>query len=300
MEKKRLHVASLMIFLCIPAAIALGVFVLPKSWYMPLSVVILILTMLPFFMVFENRKPKAREIVLLAMMCALTAASHMFFHIVLPIQIGTALVIISGISLGPEAGFLVGALSRFVCNFYMGQGPWTPWQMFCWGILGFIAGLAFNRSDMNSLKSRHFKVIMGPVLTVVLALLLAYVSFLIWPGNDDSIIGWRLYVFGGAGLLAGVLVQKKRLPVDNLTLALFTFFTTFVVYGGVMNIANVIMSFNHAGSEGFSLSAIRALYVSGAPYDFMHSLTAAICVYLFGNSIIKKLERIKIKFGIYR
>ena len=102
--------------------------------------------MLPFFMVFENRKPKAREIVLIAMMSALTVCVHIFFHITLPLQIGTAMIIISGISLGPEAGFLIGAISRFVCNFYMGQGPWTPWQMFCWGILGFLAGMAFNLS----------------------------------------------------------------------------------------------------------------------------------------------------------
>lgn len=101
---------------------------------------------------------------LIAMMSALTVTLQLFCHITLPLQIGTAMIIISGISLGPEAGFLIGAVSRFVCNFYMGQGPWTPWQMFCWGILGFLAGLAFNKVDLDELKSRHFKVVMGPVL----------------------------------------------------------------------------------------------------------------------------------------
>ena len=96
-------------------------------------------------MVFEKRKPKAREIVLIAMMSAITVACHMFFHVTVPIQIGTALVIVAGIGMGPEAGFLVGALSRFVCNFYMGQGPWTPWQMFCFGIVGFFSGIIFTK-----------------------------------------------------------------------------------------------------------------------------------------------------------
>lgn len=93
------------------------------------------------------------------MMCAMTTASQVVLHIFLPVQIGTALIILSGISLGPEAGFLIGALSRLVCNFYMGQGPWTPWQMFCWGILGFLAGFAFHVGQSEQLHARRFAVV---------------------------------------------------------------------------------------------------------------------------------------------
>lgn len=299
-EKKRLRAAAVIIFAGIPLVIFLSMRFLPQSWYMLMSLGVLILTLLPFFMVFERRRPRAREIVLIAMMCALTVTAHIFFHIVLPVQIGTALIIISGISLGPEAGFLIGALSRFVCNFYMGQGPWTPWQMFCWGLLGFLAGLAFNRNNIEALKSRSFKIVLGPVLAMIFALAAAYVSFLIWPGQDTSVIGWRLYVFGAFGLLAGVLLQKKRLPVDGLTLTLFTFFTVFIIYGGIMNISKMILSADLPGGDSVSFQTLRVLYITGAPYDFMHAVTAAICVFLFGNSIIKKLERIKIKYGIYK
>ena len=123
-EKQRLHVAAELILIGIPIALLIGIKFLPKEWYMLLSLIVLMMTIAPFFMVFESRKPKAREIVLLAMMSALVVASHLFFHIVFPIQIGTALIIISGISLGPEAGFFIGALSRLMCNFYMGQGTW--------------------------------------------------------------------------------------------------------------------------------------------------------------------------------
>ena len=299
-EKKRLRAAAVIIFGGIPLVIFVGMRFLPQSWYMLMSLGVLALTMAPFFMVFERRRPRAREIVLIAMMCALTVSAHLFFHIVLPIQIGTALIIISGISLGPEAGFLIGALSRFVCNFYMGQGPWTPWQMFCWGLLGFLAGLAFNRENIESLKSRNFKVVLGPVLAMVFAFIAAYVSFLIWPGEDTSIVGWRLYVFGAFGLLAGVLLQRQRLPVDGITLFLFTFFAVFVIYGGIMNISKMILSVNLPGGDAVSFDTLRVLYVAGAPYDFMHGITAAVCVLLFGNSMIKKLERIKIKYGIYK
>lgn len=298
--KKRLEVSTVIIFVVIPIIIAARLFLFKRGWYLPLSLLMLAVIMAPFFMIFEKRKPKAREIVLIAMMSALTVVAHLFFHVVLPIQIGTALVIISGISLGPEAGFLIGALSRFVCNFYMGQGPWTPWQMFCWGLLGFLAGLAFNRNEINQTNSSSFKVVMGPVLAIAFSEVVAYLTFLIWTGKDHDFWGWRLYVFGAIGLLLGIVFQRKRLPVDGLTLALFTFFTTFVVYGGIMNFASMVTSINTPGSGGFNLNTLRLLYISGAPYDFLHASTAALCVFLFGGSIIKKLERIKIKYGIYK
>lgn len=297
-HKKRTRVSAALIFLAMPLTIFIGS-KLGQDKFMLVSVLILIYTMLPFFMVFERRKPKAREIVLIAMMSALTVSAQIFFHIALPVQIGTALIIISGISLGPEAGFLIGAISRFVCNFYMGQGPWTPWQMFCWGMLGFLAGLAFNKVNVEELKSRNFKMIMGPVICILFAFIAAYVSYQLYPGTDTSFFGWRLYVFGAIGLLAGVLLQRKRLPVDGITLTLFTFFTTFILYGGIMNVCALVTSAGAPGSE-LKIESMRALYLSGAPFDAYHAGTAALCTFLMGNSIIKKLERIKIKYGIYK
>ena len=298
-HRKRTLLSALLIFLAMPVTIFIGI-QFDQNKYMIISVLLLIYTMLPFFMVFENRKPKAREIVLIAMMSALTVCVHIFFHITLPLQIGTAMIIISGISLGPEAGFLIGAISRFVCNFYMGQGPWTPWQIFCWGILGFLAGMAFNKVDLDQLKSRNFKLIMGPVICILFGLIIAYVSYQLWPGRDKSLIGWRLYAFGLLGLLAGMLLQRKRLPVDGITLALFTFFTTFIIYGGIMNICALVTSAGVPGGNSLSLESMRVLYISGAPYDAFHAGSAALCIFLFGNSIIRKLERIKIKYGIYK
>ena len=298
--RKRTRVSSLIIFILIPATIAAGCVFLDNERYMVISLALLIYTMIPFFMVFEKRKPKAREIVLIAMMAAITVCAQLFFHMVLPLQIGTALIIISGIALGPEAGFLIGATARFICNFYMGQGPWTPWQMFCWGLLGFLAGLAFNRIELDKLKSRNFKVILGPVMCVAFAVIAAYICYIIWPGEDNTFFGWRLYVFGAAGLLAGVLLQRKRLPADNITLTVFTFFTTFIIYGGLMNICAMVTSAALPGGAPVSMGTLKTLLITGAPYDATHAATAALCVFVFGDAMIKKLERIKIKYGIYR
>ena len=298
--RKRLALTAVLIFLVIPALIALTVFLGSKRLYMPLSLLILVMIMAPFFMIFERRKPRAREVVLIAMMSALTVASHTFFHIAFPVQIGTAMVIISGISLGPEAGFLIGAMSRFVCNFYMGQGAWTPWQMFCWGLLGFLAGLAFNREISKQNSISNFKKVMAPVLCVIFSELVAYISFLVWPGNDKTFFGWRVYLFGIIGLILAVIFQKGKLKADNITMAVFTFVVTFVIYGGIMNFAAMCLSMNEPGFLGIGVKALKALYVSGVGYDFYHALTAAICVFVIGTPMVNKLERIKIKYGIYK
>ncbi len=298
--KKRRIVTALLIFIPMPLTIWAGIVFLDDSKYMLVSILLLFYTLVPFFMVFEKRKPKARELVLIAMMTALTVCAQMFFHVTIPVQMGSALIIISGIVLGPEAGFLIGSMARFLCNFYEGQGPWTPWQMFCWGLLGFLAGLIFNKVDLEKLKSRDFKIILGPILCIVFALIAAYISYLIIPGEDNTFFGWRLYAFGAAGLLAGILLQRKRLPVDNLTLTIFTFFSVFIIYGGLMNICAMVTAAGLPGSEPISFETIRVIYIAGAPYDAYHAGTAALCIFIFGSAMIRKLERIKIKYGIYR
>ncbi len=67
-----------------------------------------------------------------------------------------------------------------------------------------------------------------------------------------------------------------------------------------MNCAAMVTGAIYPGSDGISLSALRAVYISGAPYDLLHASTAALSVFLLGEPMIKKLERVKIKYGIYK
>lgn len=308
-HKKRTRMSAVMIFILAPLTLWASVTLLGSSKYMITSLLVIIYTMVPFFMIYEKRRPKAREIVLLAVMTAITVFAHIAFHLA-AVPIGTALVIVAGISMGPEAGFLVGALARFVCNFYQGQGPYTPWQMFCWGLLGFLAGLAFNKvtaerltlKNENENEKRHaaegaaFRALAAPVLSVMAALILAYISYLLVPADDTTFFGWRVYAFGAAGLIAGVLLQRKRFPVNSITITVFTFFTTVILYGGIMNMATMFYT------VGFSVSfrSLQALYISGLPYDVTHAALASLCMFFIGQPMIKKIERIKVKYGIYR
>ena len=102
---------------------------------------VIVLTMAAFFLHFESRKPQSRELVILAVLCALAVGSRAAFAAVPHFKPMLAIVMLTGIAFGPEAGFLCGAISGFASNFIFGQGPWTPWQMFAYGVAGLLAGL---------------------------------------------------------------------------------------------------------------------------------------------------------------
>lgn len=125
--------------LLIPLAVVLFTR-LKQSFYLS-GLTIIVLTIAAFFLHFESRKPQARELVLLAVLCALAVASRAAFGFVPHFKPMLAIVMLTGIAFGPEAGFLCGAISGFASNFIFGQGPWTPWQMFAYGIGGMLAGL---------------------------------------------------------------------------------------------------------------------------------------------------------------
>ena len=123
-----------------------GIFFLNDRSDIFISMCIIGLSMIPFCMVFEGRNPQAREILLIAVMAAIAVVGRMAFFMLPQFKPVTAIVIIAGVGLGAEAGFLTGAMAGFVSNFFFGQGPWTPWQMFSFGIIGFLAGVIFSKS----------------------------------------------------------------------------------------------------------------------------------------------------------
>lgn len=288
----------MIILILIPITIFVGIRFFGDRRYLFISLLIILYTMTPFFLVFEKRKPKASEIVMVGVMSAITVCGNMVCYMMAPFQAGTALVIVTGIAFGPEAGFLTGALARFVCNFFQGQGPWTPWQMFCWGILGFISGIVFNKADLDKVKSRNFRIILGPVVCIALSILVAYITYLLW--GKGTFMGWRLYIFGAVGLVAGMLIQRKRLPIDDVTLAVYGFLVTFIIYGGIMNFATMVLSSALPASHiTMSFASLAALYISGVPYDAVHAAGSAFFLFIMGEKIIKKMERVKIKYGLY-
>ena len=142
---KRTLAATAMILLTIPATIYAGIHFLADRQYYFISLLIILQTMLPFAFAFESKKPKTRELVIIAVLCAIAVAGRVAFFMLPQFKPVIALVVIAGVAFGGEAGFLVGAKSAFISNMFFGQGPWTPWQMFAFGIVGFLAGILFQK-----------------------------------------------------------------------------------------------------------------------------------------------------------
>ena len=134
----------LTVFLLIPATLFLGTKLTGRSYYL-ISTLVILEAMLPFFLLFERRRPQARELVLVAVMCALAVASRAAFAWSPFLKPIIGIVMIAGIALGGESGFLIGAVSAFASNFMFGQGPWTPWQMMSYGVAGLLAGVVCKK-----------------------------------------------------------------------------------------------------------------------------------------------------------
>ncbi len=163
---KRTIVAAVMILLLIPLTIFVGVVFFGSRKYYFIALLIIIETMLPFALIFEGRKPQARELVILAVLCAIGVAGRAAFFMLPNFKPVIGLVIIAAVAFGGETGFLVGAVTMMVSNMLFGQGPWTPWQMFATGIIGFIAGVLFRKGLLR--RTRASMAIFGALVTVVI------------------------------------------------------------------------------------------------------------------------------------
>lgn len=226
------HLCLSMIFslIAIAATVYAGVFVFESRRYYFLSLLIILEAIIPFLLSFEKRKPRARELITVSVLCAIAVAGRAAFFMVPQFKPVAAIVIIAGVAFGGECGFLVGAISGFASNFFFGQGPWAPWQMLA---------------------------------------------------------------FGTIGLIAGVLSSMRILKNNRTPLAIFGFAATFIIYGGLMNPASVIMWQHNPTAE-----MILSSFVVGAPFDIIHAASTAFFLWFISAPMLEKLERIKIKYKV--
>ena len=145
----RVIISLSIIFIVIPLVMYAGITMFGDRKYYFISIMIMILACVPFVLSFERRKPQPREILTIAVMSAISVAGRCLFVVTPGFKPVAAITAITGFSLGAEAGFLTGATSALVSNMFFGQGPWTPFQMFTWGMIGFIAGLLGKTGVMH-------------------------------------------------------------------------------------------------------------------------------------------------------
>lgn len=145
-------ILSITLIVCV---LALSSIVLQEQYYL-VSLAILLLGFIPLFARLETGTIKGRELVLIAVLSALAAVSRVPFSFLPSIQPSSMIVMATGWVFGPRVGWVVGANVALVSNFFLGQGPWTPWQMFAWSLMGLTAGLLRNRWWMKRMSGKIF------------------------------------------------------------------------------------------------------------------------------------------------
>ena len=104
---------------------------------------------------------------------------------------------------------------------------------------------------------------------------------------------WQMFAMGTIGLLAGILFRKGLLSRDRLSLSVFGAISIFIVYGGILNPTSVWL-FQSAPS----LKMILATFVTGLPADAVHGLSTAFFLWFLSESMLEKLDRVKVKYGL--
>lgn len=221
------YLSVIISILIIPAVILAGNMLFNDKQYAFVSIAVSVLALLQFLLSFERKETAVTKLVIIAVMTALSVAGRMIFAMIPGFKPVTALVIITAISLGKEAGFITGALSAVLSNFYFGQGPWTPFQMLTWGLIGWLAG------------------IMG-----------------------------------------------KKLANSKILLSVFGFLAG-ISFSLLLDIWSTLWLFNT-----FKLNTYLLAVSSSLPFMAIYAVSNVVFLLLLTKPIAKKLERIKVKYGL--
>lgn len=194
--------------------------------YFPIISLIIVSILLGFIIDFELSRPKSREIGILSVLVVMAIGLRAIFIWFPQFKPGLGVVIISGIVFGPLRGFMVGSLSMLLSNIIFGQGPWTPWQMFAFGLVGFIS-----------------------------------------------------YFF-------------RKLLKSRIYLSIYGFLSVILVLGPILDTQTALFTLSEFTPVGFS-----SIYLMGFIMNVIHGLSVSIFLYLLGEDFIKKLERLRDKYG---
>ena len=120
--------------------------------YLIASVVLIVLAIVVFVRSFERKKPDTKDVVLISVMISLAVVGRLVFFMIPQFKPCAAIIIITGIMLGKQAGFLCGVMTAFISDFFFGMGPWTLWQMIAFGLVGLLSAIIFNQERVKQLS----------------------------------------------------------------------------------------------------------------------------------------------------
>lgn len=168
MKKLPYKIKYIILLSAFAAAALLGALIFEDKKYIWISICIALASCIPVFATFESKKTSTRKLVVLSVMVTLSIVGRFAFSFVPHFKPVTAIVMITGMYLGAESGFLCGALSALLSNFIFGQGPWTPFQMFAWGTIGLFAALLSKLLQKSKFSLCFFGALSGVLYSLIL------------------------------------------------------------------------------------------------------------------------------------
>lgn len=189
MNKQKNAVTVILLVLAIPLFVIVGALVFREKYYAYISLCVAVMSCLPLFYAFERKQSSSTELVVLAVLVAISVCGRFIFAFLPGFKPITAITVVSAVWLGKEAGFVVGSLSAIVSNLYFGQGPWTPFQMFAWGLIGFLAGVL----SAPLKRSRILLCVFGAFAGIAFSLMMD-IWTTIWADANFSLERYMAYV----------------------------------------------------------------------------------------------------------
>ena len=224
-----------------------------------LSIVVAVASLVLFFAGYEKSAPRLRDTMPVVVLAALAAAGRILFAPFPSFKPVSAIAIIAGAAFGRRSGFMVGAIAALVSNFFFGQGPWTPWQMYGWGLIGYLGGVLAQLGVFNGVR---------------------------------QVFG-RIHVADDGENVA----ERSRCDFAKAILGLVPLvvwgFASGYVYGFVLNIWSIV-GFYHPQSIGQAL----IVYAAALPFDTMHGIATAVFLVALYGPWMRKLARIRKKYAL--
>ena len=175
MSSTRTKIISLCIFLlAFPAICVVGVvFFKDRSVSFVLTGVVIAM-LAGYFYIYEKKDSPAWELVIIALMSALSVMGRTVFAFLPSLKPCSAIIILTAIYFGRETGFMVGAFTALVSNFYFGQGAWTPFQMLAWGLTGYFAGMLGKWLVRRRLLLLAYSAVIGVFFSLIVGRLINF------------------------------------------------------------------------------------------------------------------------------
>lgn len=252
-----------------------------------LTLVVVLASIGVFFASYEASRPRLRDIMPTVVLAALAAAGRILFAPIPDFKPVSAIAIIAGVAFGRKSGFMVGALAALASNFFFGQGPWTPWQMYAWGLVGYGAGLlAMVPAKRRAVESKgSCRARSGKATGVTCGLL-----------SPDEETESALSLPPRARIEKENRALATRRLIDAHPTIVYAYgFLACLGYGFILN-AWSILSFFHAQASGWA--GILAVYATALPFDIVHGVATVVFLLALYGPWRRKLERVRRKFGL--